>query len=231
MTVAVPRFSTDAGVRSRISRWHRMLRFFGEGDRLYELLERQAALVHDGAATFLSFATGAASMFELQPAADGIEAEEERVSTEIETALARALLARIDREDMHELSSRLHTSLSFSIYSLRSNVTLSGDEPAEAMSDLARTVVDCTALIAQSIRRLRHGEYGAVPELAREIRSLHRGGIEMHDAGLSSLLRHDGTGGGHELVRTTFALDAVEGTLRQCGRIGSLLAYLAVKHG
>jgi len=186
------------------------IRSFLSGDRVWELLEEQAAALHRGG----------------EPS----EAEVERISRGI-TAELRRVVVPIDREDLQELSSVIERVAAHRRRAQHALTTLDAERREQTTRPLEELLVSCTLTVDKAVRRMGRREYASVLDLARELRKLQREAEVAHDEALSSLLGDDNPNGAHLLVSTKGPLDDLAATIRECGTLGKFLAFLAVKNG
>ena len=140
--------------------------------------------------------------------------------------MKRDLSARVagNREDLHALSFAVG-----SVLELRTPWV--SEVSAEPVNQLHELVVGGTQKIETAIGHLRHREYELVIEVSRALRALQKDAELVHDGALSTLFRKDDDFAANTLLREKATLDELEATLRRCGALGKMLAYLAVKNG
>jgi uncharacterized protein Yka (UPF0111/DUF47 family) len=186
------------------------IRSFLSGDRVWDLLELQAAAIHRGG--------------------DTSEVEAERVARVIATELRR-LVVPIDREDLYELSAALERVSALRWRSSRAMAMLDVEDRRDSTGRLEEMLIGCTLAIQNAIGHLRSREYARVIDLSRELRKLQREAEIAHDEAISSLLSEDDSRGAHVVVCAKAPLDDLAATIRECGAVGKLFAFLAVKNG
>jgi hypothetical protein len=179
---------------------------------VWELLEQQATALRRGAAE----------------EADHVEAE--IVSREVETELRR-LVVPIDREDLHGLSSALQRATALTRRSYRAVALLGPEAGADPTRRLEELLVRCTGTVDAAVGHLRRREYARVLDVSHELRGLQREAGIAHDEALACLLSHDHSHEAHVILCTKVPLDDLVVAIGECGALGRLFAFLAVKNG
>jgi uncharacterized protein Yka (UPF0111/DUF47 family) len=229
--------SCHTNVSVDVHREYVMASFFGSlfsGDHLWQLFEDQATVVHEGAVALSTLVTTPRSPNSTPVEIDRSEADGVKVARAIEVALRDTFFAPIDREDMYELSSALDGVLSLTARSSRAYVSL-GIEPDVMVSPTSRIedlLVSATNKIREAIGYFRARDYERVVDVSRELRGLHSKAELVHDEAIATLLRDDShdSPDSWAIVRAKAPLDNAVETVGQCGEVGKLLAYLAVKN-
>jgi uncharacterized protein Yka (UPF0111/DUF47 family) len=199
-----------------------MVRELLGSDRLWDQLDTQVTLMCNEAAALRSTGTS--------EAIDRAEVEAEKASRAFEASLRSAFVVPIDREDLHGLASAIDGLAAWITRSRRALLTLDV-EPISGMNGLGELVVTSSREIAAGIGHLRRTEYDDVILISRELRRLHLDGELAHDEAVSKLFAPTDGRDAQTLVRAKAPLDDFASTVRQCGAVGKLLAYLAVKNG
>src|ERR1700722_14104641 len=130
-------------------------------DHFYGFLEGQAATAHEGALALRRFKEGS-SANDVRDAVQELEHEGDRLTHEMEEALAKTFVTPIDREDLQKLSSELDDILDLANGSIRASVLYGVDRPTEAMGQLMDLLVRCTQILKESIPKLRKSLYGKI---------------------------------------------------------------------
>jgi len=198
-------------------------------DQFYALLEGQADVAHETAVALSRFKQGDPAA-NVRDAVQELEHKGDRLSHEMEEALARTFVTPIDREDLHRLSGELDDIIDRANGAIRAATLYGLPAPTEPMNKLMDLLVDCTALVKQATPLLRKSEYAQITEIVRSLRKLEKDGDAIFRAGVSALF-HDEVIDARKLLREKQILEDLENAVDACETLGETLANLAVKHG
>jgi uncharacterized protein Yka (UPF0111/DUF47 family) len=208
-------------------------------EHFYDFLEKQAHAAHSGAKAIAKFSENGATAEEARDAVQKCEHEGDKIVHDMEEALAKTFVTPIDREDLQKLSSELDTVLDLTNGAIRACVMLGVNKPTEPMKRLIGLIVNCTEKIDVAIPKLRKHEYGAIVEVARELRKIEKEADTVYREAISELFR-DGSGGApfregamdaRVLIREKTVLEDLENAIDSCDKIADTLTNLAIKHG
>jgi hypothetical protein len=217
-----------------------VIRFFlPREEHFYDYLEKQAAAAHEGAKALAKFADNGTTAEEARAAVQKCEHEGDRIVHDMEEALAKTFVTPIDREDLQKLSSELDTVLDLTNGAIRACVMLGVDKPTDAMKELIRIIVRCTAKITEAVPKLRKHEYQEIVSVARELRKIEKEADAIYREAISVLFRDEKHGGpfregaadARVLIREKTVLEDLENAVDQCDSIADTLTNLAIKHG
>jgi predicted phosphate transport protein (TIGR00153 family) len=198
-------------------------------DHFYGFLEGQAKAAHEGALALQRFTDGS-SAASVRDAVQAVEHEGDRLTHEMEEALARTFVTPIDREDLQKLSSELDDILDLTNGAIRAAVLYGVEKPTEPMKKLMAILLECTRVLAETTPNLRRNAYTQITEGTRALRKLEKEGDTIYRESVSALF-HDEAIGAKELLREKEVLEDLENAIDQCETVGETLGHLAVKHG
>ncbi len=201
-------------------------------DKFYAFLEQQATTAHRGALALARFGSAeGGSAAEISAAVQILEHEGDSVVHAMEEALAKTFVTPIDREDLQRLSKELDDVLDLTNGAARAAVLYGVDKPSEAMTQLARLLVQCTEVLALAMPNLRKRAYKEMVEQTRQLRRLEKEADQIFRNAISQLFHDPNGNDAREIFRTKIVLDDLEMAVDYCEHVGSTLTHLAVKHG
>jgi|HubBroStandDraft_2_1064218.scaffolds.fasta_scaffold54880_2 uncharacterized protein Yka (UPF0111/DUF47 family) len=198
-------------------------------DHFYGFLEGQAATAHEGALALRRFKEGS-SANDVRDAVQELEHEGDRLTHEMEEALAKTFVTPIDREDLQKLSSELDDILDLANGAIRAAVLYGVEKPSEPMGKLMDILVQCTLVIKETMPNLRKNAYAKITEGTHALRKLEKDGDTVFRESVSALF-HDEAVDAKKLLRERQVLEDLENAVDHCETVGETLAHLAVKHG
>jgi uncharacterized protein len=198
-------------------------------DHFYGFLEGQASTAHEGALALRRFKEGS-SANDVRDAVQELEHEGDRLTHEMEEALAKTFVTPIDREDLQKLSSELDDILDLANGAIRAAVLYGVEKPSEPMGKLMDILVQCTLVIKETMPNLRKNAYAKITEGTHALRKLEKDGDTVFRESVSALF-HDEAIDAKKLLRERQVLEDLENAVDHCETVGETLAHLAVKHG
>ena len=198
-------------------------------DHFFDFLESQADAAHAGAVALARFKDGTPAR-EVRDAVLEIEHQGDKISHQLEEALAKTFVTPIDREDLHKLSTELDDILDLANGAIRAAALYGVLAPTPPMKRLIDLLVQCTAVLKAAMPHLRKAKYAEITEATRAIRLLEKEGDAVFRDGVSTLF-HDAAIDAKTLLREKQVLEDLENALDACEQLGETLANLAVKHG
>jgi uncharacterized protein len=195
----------------------------------YDFLERQMAAAHAGAVALARFSDGISAVT-VRDQVQALEHEADKISHEMEEALAKTFVTPIDREDLHKLSTQIDNIIDLANGAIRAATLYGVEAPTPPMAKLMAILVDCTSLLSSAMPHLRKHEYAEITAATRKLRLLEKDGDAIFRDGVSALF-HDAAIDGKKLLREKQVLEDLENAIDACEELGETLANLAVKHG
>jgi uncharacterized protein Yka (UPF0111/DUF47 family) len=207
-----------------IVRW-----FVPREHQFYDFLEGQAAVAHEGAIALRRFKEGSTADA-VREEVQELEHKGDKLSHEMEDALATTFVTPIDREDLQKLSSQLDDILDLSNGAIRAASLYGVDKPTEPMGKLMDVLAQCTDVLKKTMPNLRKHAYTEIAEAARTIRQLEKDGDTIYRNAVSVLFK-DVNVDAKNLMREKAVLEDLENAIDHCEQVGATLANLAVKNG
>jgi uncharacterized protein Yka (UPF0111/DUF47 family) len=198
-------------------------------DHFYKFLESQADKAHEGALALRRFKEGG-SPTDVRDAVQALEHEGDKISHEMEEALAKTFVTPIDREDLQKLSSELDDVLDLANGAIRAAVLYGVTAPTEPMGKLMEVLVRCTLVLKETLPNLRRKAYGKITEGTHALRKLEKEGDTIYRESVSALF-HDAAIDAKALLREKEMLEDLENAIDHCETVGETLAHLVAKHG
>jgi uncharacterized protein len=211
------------GIQS-VVRW-----FLPREDHFYDYIEGQAEVAHEGALALLGFKEGK-SPEAVRHAVQELEHAGDKISHDLEEALARTFVTPMDREDLQRLSGELDDILDLTNGAVRQADLLGVGQPTEPMAHLMDILVGCTEVLRHAVPKLRKHAYNEILEDAKTVRKLEKDADVVFRSAMSALFQ-DPTVDAKKLIREREVLEDLENAIDRCQRVGRTLANLAVKHG
>jgi len=204
--------------------------FLPKEDHFYDFLERQAVVAFEAASALAAFRGADVTAQSVRENVQRIEHTGDAIVHEVEEALAKTFVTPIDREDLQRLSAELDSVIDFVNGAARACALFGVPRPSKPMTDLMDKLVECTAVLKETLPKLRKHDYPGLIEGSREIRRLEKEGDVIFRDGVSALFL-DATIDAKALIRDKAVLEDLENALDFCETVGETLAHLAVKNG
>ena len=195
--------------------------------RAFDLLDRQANAVTDGARAFSRIVNDDGSAED--SASSLLRATEQSISArdELENILERTLSAPIEREDLHRLSAQFDRA--FASTSRSTYASLERHPSTTTIRAIATELVTSSEKLASSVGALRDAAYGRLLDVARELRATVKQARMLHAHALRDLAGAEAAAP-RDLFRDAALLDAIRGTLASYHAVAGELSHLAVKN-
>lgn len=156
--------------------------------------------------------------------------EVERVSADARQELVgeieSATVTPLDREDVHQVASRLGGLVSLLHDTARGMQDLHLTHRAEPARAMAQLLVRATACIEESVAQLKHPE--VVVEIRTGMERLAEEGIGVYDRASAALF--SGEPDAMEVLRWKEGYDALEHALTECRSVQNMLSSIALEN-
>lgn len=202
-------------------------------ERFFDYLEQQAKLAHEGAKELATLGApdgDHGTIAEIKERVHQIEKRGDRISHELEEALAETFVTPLDREDIHKLSSLLDDILDGAYACASGFVMFSIDEPSPAAVELFAILVRATEVLMVIVPALRKHEFDEIREGRRKLKSIEKEGDEVYRRSMKALFSEPGLDA-RLLIREKEVIEILENAVDTCEDAAEYLANLAVKHG
>lgn len=204
--------------------------FLPKEEGFYEVLERQAAAIGDAAAAWLLAKEGKTTLADLQRDVQIIEHRGDELVGHIEDTLARTFITPIDREDIHELASKLDDVVDAMNLAARAAVLYGVQRPTPPMNQLVTVLAQCADIVKRAVPMLRLRQYESIAEECRKLRKIEKDADAVFRTAVSNLF-HDPAVDAKQLLREKEVLEDLEEAVDQCDEVANMLSNIAVKNG
>ena len=199
-------------------------------DHFYTYLENLAVASHDAATALAKWKDPAAKGQAVCDAVQAVEHRADKIQAELEDALAQTFVTPLDREDLHKLGAELDDVVDLANLAARAIVLFNVEKPTPAMVKLMDVLVECTAVLKDSVPKLRQHKYGELVEAARVLRRSEKEGDKAYRDEISRLF-HDDSIDAKTALKQREVLEDLEKAIDHCDHVATTLSNLAVKHG
>lgn len=203
-------------------------------DRFYDFLEEQARLAHEGALALAELGGEAGK------SADGIAGIRERVhdvekrcdkvTHQLEDALAETFVTPLDREDIHKLASLIDDILDRAYACASAFDMFSVDQPSAAAVKFFDVLERATSLLKDIVPALRKHDFDAIRAGRRQIKTIEKEGDELYRKTMKALFAEP-VSDARLLIREKEIIEILEDAVDTSEDAAEYLANLAVKHG
>jgi uncharacterized protein len=197
-------------------------------ESFFDLMEKQALVLH-GAANELAKLGEGANPEAVRDAVQAIEHEGDKLTHNVEEALAATFVTPIDREDIQKLSTQLDDILDTCNLTARSFVLFRVKTATPPMVKLFGILCECTEKLSALLPSLRKSAYDELREMARAIKTLEKQGDAVFRQAVSDLFEDDAVDA-KAVLKQKEVLEDLELAIDQCEDVAEFLAHLAVKN-
>ena len=156
-----------------------------------------------------------------------IQREADAAAHDLDLNLDKLFIPPMDREDIHQLSTRLSRVADIIGGTARRAVSFRATTRREPAVALARIVVRAVTEIESAVRDIRTGEH--VLARCREVKRAEEEGDAAWEAAVTELFA--GTPDPVDVIRWKALYDHLEDTLDACEDVANELETITVKHG
>ena len=206
-----------------------MFRLIPREESFFPLFEGAAKNVHEGALAMLEFLEKFNDPAERAKRMKDIEHTGDRITHDTIDRLNRTFITPFDREDIHELVTRLDDILDLIDTSMNRMVLYKIEKPTEDAMLLARCLRHATALILEAVPLMRDMKNG--PEILKRCVAIHgqeneADRIEQH--ALASLFdnNHEAT----EIIKWKDIYEDLETATDRCEDVANVLEGIVLKN-
>jgi uncharacterized protein Yka (UPF0111/DUF47 family) len=203
-------------------------------ERFFDYLEQQAKLAHEGAKELATLAGAPdgdhGTVAEIKERVHEIEKRGDKVSHELEDALAQTFVTPLDREDIHKLSALLDDILDRAYACASAFVMFCIEKPSPASVELFAILERATDVLMGILPALRKHEFDEIREGRRKLKAIEKEGDEVYRRSMKALFSEPGLDA-RSLIREKEVIEILENAVDTCEDAAEYLANLAVKHG
>ncbi|HEU4532596.1 MAG TPA: DUF47 family protein [Polyangiaceae bacterium] len=197
-------------------------------ETFFNAMEKHALVLHRATTELARLGQGA-SPDAVRKAVQALEHEGDKLTHEVEEALAATFVTPIDREDIQKLASELDDILDTCNRTARSFVLFRVQTATKPMVELFAILTGCTEQLSTALPAMRKSNYDEVREAARAIKALEKQGDTIFRQAVSDLF-DDETIDAKAVLKQKEVLEDLESAIDQCEDVGEFLAHLAVKN-
>jgi uncharacterized protein len=199
-------------------------------DQFFDLMERQAKVLHEGAVALSRFDGVKVTADDVQKHVQEVEHKGDALLFEIEEALAKTFVTPIDREDIQALSTKLDDILDIVNLTARSFKLYAVPKPSTEMRAMMDILVKATSHIETALPALRKNSFDGIRACIHDVRALEKEGDTVFRDAVAKLFRDDAVDA-KSLLRDKEVLEDLESAIDACEDLTDMLHHLAVKHG
>ncbi len=197
--------------------------------RFYELFQRQAELLHQGADTLLQFSREPGSLKETAHKLERLEHEADNLTHEILILLDKSFITPIDREDIHALALALDDCMDY-MEAVTERLSLYELHVApESVKELVKVIVDQTLEVDKVIPRIQEFRYEAIIPHCREINRLENLADRIMRDALGALFKGDTPP--LDVMKWKDIYDFLENATDSFEHVAGLIEGIVLKHG
>lgn len=203
-------------------------------DRFYDFLEEQAKLAHECAVALSELGGDAGKSPEgiarTREKVHEVEKRCDKVTHQLEDALAETFVTPLDREDIHKLASLIDDILDRAYACASAFEMYSIDQPSKAAIKFFDVLERATALLKDIVPALRKHDFDAIRAGRRQIKAIEKEGDELYRSTMKALFAEPVTDA-RLLIREKEVIEILEDAVDTSEDAAEYLANLAVKHG
>jgi len=155
-----------------------------------------------------------------------VERAAAEVREELLVVIVGATVTPLDREDVHQVASRLGGLVSLLHHTARGVQDVHLAHRAEPARALAELLVRATACVEESVAQLKHPD--AVVEIRTGMERLAEEGMEVYDRASGALFADEPQA--MEVLRWKEVYDALEHALAECRSVQNMLSSIALEN-
>ena len=155
-----------------------------------------------------------------------VEHEADVITHDVIVRINKSFITPFDREDIHELASRLDDVIDLIDGTARRAVMFRITKPREAARQLADVIVRATASLEQAVVSIKKPKI--VIEKGTEVKALEEEGDAIYHAAVGALF--DDGENPIEVMKWKELYDTLERTLDQCEDVANVLESIALKN-
>jgi uncharacterized protein Yka (UPF0111/DUF47 family) len=203
-------------------------------DRFYDFLEEQAKLAHECALALAELGGESGKSMEgvarIRERVHEVEKRCDKVTHQLEDALAETFVTPLDREDIHKLASLIDDILDRAYACASAFEMYSIDRPSPAAIQFFDVLERATALLKDTLPALRKHDFDAIRAGRRQIKTIEKEGDELYRRTMKALFSEP-VSDARLLIREKEVIEILEDAVDTSEDAAEYLANLAVKHG
>jgi uncharacterized protein len=206
------------------------MRLVPRQDSFFELFEKQAEIVKEGAHALADLMTDFADAEDKAFKIKGIEHDGDEVAHEIIRKLNTTFVTPIDREDIHALVSAMDDILDFIEAAADRMVLYDIREPTESAVKLTKILVESTDLTAEAVTCLREmkKQLADIRERCIAVNRLENQGDQVNRAAMAKLFQmHDAP---MDALKWREIYHNIETAIDKCEDVADIIESITLKN-
>jgi uncharacterized protein Yka (UPF0111/DUF47 family) len=199
-------------------------------DKFFTLLEQHGEVLGDAAKVMAAFVSSASQPQDSLEGIRRIEHHGDDLVHKVTIALGQTFVTPIDREDLHNLATSLHSVLAFLDSAVNAFVTYEVLDFTPAMRELIALCTEAAQVLKEAIPCIRKRQLDKLLPARQKIATLEKRGDAACRAEQALLFKNDRVDA-KDLLRQQAVLDALAAALKRCQDAADVLENVAVKHG
>jgi uncharacterized protein len=197
--------------------------------RFFELFQKQADLLHQGAQALQKFANDPSALQEVAHRLERLEHEADNLTHEILILLDKSFITPIDREDIHSLALALDDCMDY-MEAVTERLSLYELPIApEPVKQLVKAIVDQTLEVDKVIPLIKEFKYETIIPHCREINRLENLADSIMRDALGKLFK--GNTPPLEVMKWKDIYDFLENATDSFEHVAGLIEGIVLKHG
>lgn len=197
-------------------------------ETFFNIMEKHALVLHRAPSELARLGEGAAPEA-VRDAVQALEHEGDKLTHEIEEALAATFVTPIDREDIQKLATELDDILDTCNRTARSFVLFRVQKATKPMLELFAILSECTKVLSTAVPAMRKSNYDEVRDASRAIKALEKKADTIFRQAVSDLF-DDESIDAKAVLKQKEVLEDLESAVDQCEDVAEFLAHVAVKN-
>ena len=203
--------------------------FMPQDEDFFELFERAAGNAHEGAGLFVDLLEHFDGLEQRAKRIKDIEHAGDKITHEVIDRLNRTFITPIDREDIHELATRIDDIIDLIDTCVNRMVIYKVRHATPEALDLARCLHHATGLIVEAVNLLRDLKGGKrINEKCIAIQTQENEADRIMQAALASLFAN------HkdpiEIIKWKDLYEEIESATDRCEDVANVLDQIVLKH-
>lgn len=194
----------------------------------YDLFDQLAVQIHTGAEQLAEMLENFRNVEDKAQKIKDTEHAADRITHEIIERTNKTFLTPLEREDIHELASRMDDVLDLVDEATRKFVLFKIKEPTSDARALAQVIVKATNIILEAVKKLRNSkDRGSMLNLCRDIHTCENEGDRIEAHALASLF--EGNMSPVDIIKWKDVYEDLETSTDMCEDVANVLEAIILK--
>lgn len=195
----------------------------------YELFERAARNIHEGASRLVEFFESPVNRAQTAGRIKDLEHAGDQITHDLVTLLNKTFITPLDREDIHGLASRLDDVIDLTDVAANRTILYKIDAPTEDARELARSLERSTSILVSAVpllRDMRNG--GKIIEKCIAVNTCENEADRIAQHALAALFED-----GHdvrEIIKWKDIYEDIEAATDRCEDVANILEGIVMKN-